>query len=41
MNQGEIIEIGNHKELMQKKGLYHHLTTIRLMDDSNMNKTEL
>ena len=32
MDHGEIVEVGNHKELMQKKGLYHHLTTIRLMD---------
>ena len=32
LDQGGIVEIGNHKELMEKKGLYHHLTTIRLMD---------
>jgi subfamily B ATP-binding cassette protein MsbA len=32
LDQGKIVEIGNHKELMEKKGLYHHLTTVRLMD---------
>lgn len=28
MENGNIVEIGNHKELIEKKGIYHHLYTM-------------
>jgi ATP-binding cassette subfamily B protein/subfamily B ATP-binding cassette protein MsbA len=28
MENGKIVEIGNHKELIEKKGIYHHLYTM-------------
>ena len=34
LNKGEIIEIGSHKELLQKKGEYHRLIKEQLELDS-------
>lgn len=30
MDQGRIVEMGNHDELMTQRGLYHHLYTLKL-----------
>jgi len=30
MDQGRIAETGNHDELMNQRGLYHHLYTLKL-----------
>lgn len=30
MDQGHIVEMGNHEELMNQRGLYHHLYTLKL-----------
>lgn len=30
MDQGRIVEMGNHNELMNQRGLYHHLYTLKL-----------
>jgi subfamily B ATP-binding cassette protein MsbA len=29
MDQGQVVEMGNHAQLINKKGLYHHLYTLR------------
>lgn len=34
MDQGEIVERGNHTELLKQKGLYHHLYTLKLFEES-------
>jgi len=28
MENGKIVELGNHKELIEKKGIYYHLYTM-------------
>ena len=32
LNQGRIVEEGTHAALMERKGLYHHLYTLRLVE---------
>ena len=34
MREGAIVEIGNHNELMAKKGVYEHLYTIQFKNHS-------
>ena len=31
IDSGEIVEKGNHAELLKQKGLYHHLYALKLM----------
>lgn len=41
LNYGELVEMGNHKELMAKKGVYHNLFTTqanRYIDEANERK---
>tara|TARA_B100000686_G_scaffold255661_1_gene267180 strand:+ start:5154 stop:6863 length:1710 start_codon:yes stop_codon:yes gene_type:complete len=33
MDYGQIVEMGNHAELLQKKGLYHYLHTLKNMEN--------
>ncbi len=33
LDQGRVVETGNHKELMAKEGLYHQLYTLRAFED--------
>ena len=40
LNYGELVEIGNHKELMAKKGVYHNLFSTqanRYIEDTEKN----
>jgi subfamily B ATP-binding cassette protein MsbA len=30
LDKGEVVEQGSHAELLDRKGLYHHLYTIKL-----------
>jgi subfamily B ATP-binding cassette protein MsbA len=33
MDQGEIVERGTHTDLLKQKGLYHHLYTLKLLEE--------
>ncbi|MBI4384351.1 MAG: ABC transporter ATP-binding protein [Nitrospinae bacterium] len=38
LDQGEIVETGNHRELMEKRGLYHYLYTLKTLQISHTPK---
>jgi len=35
MDQGQVVETGNHAQLINKKGLYHHLYTLRSLQQNH------
>lgn len=39
MDQGEIVERGNHTDLLKQKGLYYHLYTLKLFEENEEPET--
>lgn len=37
LNEGEIVEVGNHEELLKQKGLYYHLCHTQFVEQSEIN----
>jgi subfamily B ATP-binding cassette protein MsbA len=39
LDKGTVVESGNHKELMANESLYHHLYTMKLIEDQFPSET--
>jgi ATP-binding cassette, subfamily B, bacterial len=40
LEQGKIVEVGNHEELLEQRGLYHHLHSLQAFDDTFEDRDE-